>query len=123
MQLLLIIFGTLILNVITFAIFRKRLIKSLWNECGTSKFGVIIAKNAYGSELGSVEIEELQNTATLTKVKIINIYPKHSYSRSEIISRLDITNNVAWVETRNIQWFTNASQYARDKRLTDLLQK
>jgi hypothetical protein len=97
-------------------------VKTLWEERGTGRFGIINV-SGYSSK-GYIEVEELQIAGTHTKVRIVKVYPNTSSNENDCLSTIHCKGkNEAWVESRSIEWFNNANQYMRDKRLGDILNK
>ncbi len=105
--------------------FKKDLIKSLWDERGTSKFGMITAINTYGAIIGTIEIEELQSAGDRTKVKVIKVYVNNDKKKEDVMASIacDTSSTESWIYTNTIKWYNNANQYMRDKRLDDILEK
>lgn len=116
---------TMLYNTKTNKTFKKNLIKSLWDERGTSKFGMITALNTYGAIVGTIEIEELQSAGAKTKVKIIQVYVNKGKKKEDVMSYIacDVSDTESWVYSNTINWYNNANQYMRDKRLDDILEK
>lgn len=116
---------TMLYHTKTNKTFKKNLIKSLWDERGTGKFGMITAANPYGAIIGTIEIEELQSASNRTKVKVIKVYVNNGKKKEDVMSSIscNITDTESWVYSNTINWYNNANQYMRDKRLDDILEK
>lgn len=116
---------TMVSNIYTNKNFKKKLTKSLWDERGTGKFGMITASNPYGAIVGTIEIEELQSASNRTKVKVIKVYVNNGKKKEDVMASIscNISDTESWVYTNTISWYNNANQYMRDKRLDDILEK
>ena len=116
---------TLLYNAVANKTFKKKLIKSLWDERGTNKFGMIIATNPYGGTIGTIEVEELQSAGVKTKVRIIQVYINKGKEKQDIMDSISCQtfDKKSWVFTNTINWYKNTNQYMRDKRLDDILEK
>lgn len=98
-------------------------VKTLWEERGTGRFGIVTISSGYTPK-GYVEVEELQVAGTHTKVRIVKVYPSTSYTEADCLGPVNAKGKTeAWVESKAIEWFNNANQYMRDKRLGDILNK
>ena len=125
-EIIYIICGAVFGGFIVWSIMTKQkvqFVKSLWEERGTGRFGIITISSGY-SHKGYIEIEELQVASSHTKVRIIKVYPATSSSESDCLSPINAKGkSETWVESNKIEWFNNANQYMRDKRLGDILNK
>ncbi len=113
--------GFLIWSIMTKS--KIQLVKSLWEERGTGRFGLIMVNSGYTTK-GYIEVEELQQAGNHIKVRIIKVYPSSTYTESDCLSQINAKGKgESWVESKVIEWQNNASQYMRDKRLGDILDK
>ena len=104
---------------------KKNFAKSLWDQRGTGKFGIVVPSNVYSQPTGAIEVEQLQETSEKTKVRIINILPNKGKTKETLLEAIQCDTNATetWIDTKHIKWYNNASQYVRDKRLGDILGK
>jgi hypothetical protein len=104
---------------------KKNFAKSLWEQRGTGKFGIIVPMNVYSQPMGAIEVEQLQEASEKTKVKIINIIAHKGKTKEALLEAIqcDSSTTETWLDTHRIKWYNNASQYVRDRRLGDILGK
>ena len=69
------------------------------------------------------EIEEIESTDTLTKVRVIQMTPSNSEWNSENNKRrLREMIDGSWVETNSIKWITTAAE-KRNQKIDEILNK
>lgn len=83
---------------------------------GTGRFGII------RYNLFTLEIEEVEEAGTFTKVKLISIISNHAdagyYSKKELLSTISFSE---WMPTKDIIWYSSNSKNIRDSKIEQIL--
>ena len=122
MEMLLIIPAMLIASLLTYFLTRgyyRKLIRNMYIEKTTGKFGVYQYKMSY--ENAKIDVEEIVSAGPQTKVRIIKVYNNDSSKCSEFLQKMNAINHIAWIPTSDITWYDNTSQVMRDKKIKDII--
>lgn len=119
-QLTLVIVGILSLigGWIIGSIRQKRKAKKILTQ-GTGRFGII--DYSYGDCKFTLEIEELEEAGSLTKVRLIRTIKSKGSSSYSIDDLLGYVKFKEWTTTSNITWYNNNSQKMRDNKINQIL--
>ncbi len=85
---------------------------------GTGRFGIIEAEANYRKF--TIEIEEIGEAGTLTKVRVVAVVASsgESYSHKDLLSKSYFKE---WLPTKEIIWYNNNSQKIRDSKISQIL--
>src|ERR1035437_8309225 len=102
--------GGILIGIVATRLFmlnaKKKFGKSLWDQRGTGKFGIINCIDAYGNAAASIELEQIQEAGDKTKVKIINIITNKNKTKENALAhiRCDEDTKETWITNRHIIW-------------------
>jgi hypothetical protein len=85
---------------------------------GTGRFGIL--EYNWLDHKFTLEIEEIEEAGSLTKVRLVKVYKttRESYSTEDLLDKIKFKE---WIPTNQITWFNNNSQKIRDNKINQIL--